>query len=144
MDYYVKKQADSLENPSSGKVFSTIQQAADAALPGDTVWIGEGVYREWVRPRRGGSDSLHPITYRNIPGERAVISGAEEIADWAPCGNDIWKALLPAALSWKRRTADCPWPMRTAPCRCIFAIISTSAGPDPTRRKQVRWRRILQ
>ena len=79
MDYYVKKQAGPSEDASPQNSFSTIQQAADIALPGDTIWIGEGIYREWVRPRRGGSDGLHRITYRNIPGERAVISGAEEI-----------------------------------------------------------------
>lgn len=55
MDYYVKKQTAPLENESPGKVFSTIRQAAELARPGDTIWIGEGVYREWVRPRCGGS-----------------------------------------------------------------------------------------
>lgn len=98
MDYYVKKQAGPSEDASPQNSFSTIQQAADIALPGDTIWIGEGIYREWVRPRRGGSDSLHRITYRNIPGERAVISGAEEITGWISCGEDIWKTVLPEDL----------------------------------------------
>lgn len=95
MDYYVKRPTVPLGDESSGKVFSTIQQAAELARPGDTIWIGEGVYREWVRPRRGGSDDLHRIVYRNMPGEQAVISGAEEITHWDACGSDTWKAVLP-------------------------------------------------
>lgn len=93
MDYYVKKQGK-----LGGNTFSTIQQAAEKALPGDTVWIGEGVYREWVRPRRGGSDEFHRIVYRNMPGETAVISGAEEISNWVLDESDVWTAVLPGEL----------------------------------------------
>lgn len=98
MDYYVTKSAGPRQLGTQEFPFSTIQQAAELAAPGDTVWIGEGVYREWVRPRRGGADEAHPITYRNLPGEHPVISGAEPVRDWVPSGEHIWKAVLPGEL----------------------------------------------
>jgi len=95
MDYYVSKQAGSVETGTASCPFSTIGQAAAAAAPGDTVWIGEGIYREWVRPRNGGTDEAHRIAYRNMPGEKAVISGAEVINNWVSCGDGVWKAVIP-------------------------------------------------
>lgn len=95
MDYYVSKKAGAVQDGTEQKPFSTIGQAAQKAATGDTVWIGEGIYREWVCPENGGSDEEHRITYRNIPGERAVISGAELIQNWVSLGDDIWKAVIP-------------------------------------------------
>lgn len=95
MDYYVSKKAGAVQDGTEQKPFSTIGQAAQKAAAGDTVWIGEGIYREWVCPENGGSDEEHRITYRNIPGERAVISGAELIQNWVSLGDDIWKAVIP-------------------------------------------------
>lgn len=98
MDYFVKQKTGSRELGTAAEPFSTIQQAAELAKPGDTVWIGEGVYREWVRPRRGGLDEDHRIVYRNLPGERATVSGAEPVSDWTACGGNVWKATLPNAV----------------------------------------------
>lgn len=98
MDYYVKKQETSRETGTREEPFSTIRQAAEIAAPGDTVWIGEGVYREWVRPQRGGLDENRRIVYRNLPGERAVVSGAEPVSGWIACGENVWKASLSNAV----------------------------------------------
>lgn len=58
----------------------TISRAADLAMPGDTVLVREGVYRERVAPPRGGKPGK-PITFRAAPGERVVIKGSEH---WTP------------------------------------------------------------
>lgn len=98
MDYYVRKKTGSRELGTGAEPFSTVQQAAELAAPGDTVWIGEGVYREWVRPRRGGLDEECRIVYRNVPGERAMISGAEPLSGWISCGEKVWKTSLSNSL----------------------------------------------
>ena len=68
--------------------FRTITRAAQAALPGDTVSVHEGVYREWVNPPRGGTADA-PITYQAAVDpdgrfEPVTISGAEVVTDWRP------------------------------------------------------------
>lgn len=98
MDYYVSKKAGAVQDGTEKKPFATIGQAAQKAIAGDIVWIGEGIYREWVCPENGGSDEEHRITYRSIPGERAVISGAELVQNWTSQGEDIWKAVIPGAV----------------------------------------------
>ncbi len=95
MDIYVSKSAKSIENGTKEYPFSTIGQAASIAQPGDTVWIGGGIYREWVSPENGGSDEEHRIAYRGIPGETAIISGAEVIENWKQIGEDLWTATIP-------------------------------------------------
>ncbi|MCA9149008.1 MAG: hypothetical protein KDA92_06915, partial [Planctomycetales bacterium] len=58
----------------------TIQRAAELALPGDTVLVHAGVYRERVAPARGGRAG-RPIIYRAAAGERVIIKGSEV---WTP------------------------------------------------------------
>lgn len=85
--------------------FRTINRAAQAALPGDTVTVHEGVYREWVNPPRGGTVDA-PITYQAAVGpdgrfESVTISGAEVVTDWRPHpGGEgrVWVAQVPNAL----------------------------------------------
>jgi hypothetical protein len=53
--------------------FRTIGHAASMTRPGDTVWIGEGVYRESVTVTGGNAEAW--ISFRRIPGERPVLEG---------------------------------------------------------------------
>ncbi|MFP4433971.1 MAG: right-handed parallel beta-helix repeat-containing protein [Planctomycetota bacterium] len=57
----------------------TISRAAELAGPGDCVRIGAGVYRECVRPTRGGDGPEAVITYQAVDGEEVVITGGEII-----------------------------------------------------------------
>ena len=85
--------------------FRTINRAARAALPGDTVTVHEGVYREWVNPPRGGTADA-PITYQAAVGpdgrfEPVTISGAEVVTGWRPhpgAEGRVWVARVPNAL----------------------------------------------
>lgn len=45
------------------RAYRTIQSAADAAKPGDTVLIDAGVYREWVKPSVAGTEEAS-VTFR--------------------------------------------------------------------------------
>ena len=85
--------------------FRTINRAAQAAMPGDTVAVHEGVYREWVNPPRGGTADA-PITYQAAVGpdgrfEPVTISGAEVVTDWRPhpgAEGRVWVTQVPNAL----------------------------------------------
>lgn len=75
-----------LADGSAEAPFRTIDRAAQAAMPGDTVAVHAGVYREWVNPPRGGTVDA-PITYQAAVGpdgrfEPVTISGAEVVTDW--------------------------------------------------------------
>lgn len=73
------------QNPGSRDLpFRSIQAAAELAMPGDTVLVHQGVYRERVAPPRGGEEG-RPITYEAVAGEDVVIRGSER---WAPA----WEA----------------------------------------------------
>ena len=76
----------------------TIDRAAARARPGDTVVVHAGVYREWVRPRRGGSSDARRITYEAAPGEHVVIKGSEQVNGWEPAGGTVWRVSVPNAL----------------------------------------------
>ncbi len=75
--------------------FRTIQHAADLAQPGDVVTVHEGVYRERVRPPRGGTSDKKRITYQAAAGEKVVISGSEIVNNWERVTNDTWRVTIP-------------------------------------------------
>lgn len=89
--------SDALEG-SENAPFRTISRAARIAMPGDTVLVHQGIYREWVRPPRGGRGPARRITYAAAPGERAVIKGSEHIGSWEPYPDGTWCATLPNSL----------------------------------------------
>lgn len=85
-------------DPGAGskvRPFSTIGQAVSIAQPGDTVIVHAGVYREWVKPVRGGGDEEHRITFRAASGEEVYIKGSERISTWTPEGEGVWRVELP-------------------------------------------------
>lgn len=73
----------------------TISQAARFAEAGDTVIVHEGVYREWVKPARGGSSDICRITYKAADGEKVIIKGSEQITSWENVEGTVWKVVLP-------------------------------------------------
>ena len=91
-EWHVASGGDDRNEGSPAAPFRTIQRAADAAWPGDTVTVHEGVYRERVNPPRGGESETRRIVYRAAPGEQAVVTGSEPVGGWARVTNDTWKA----------------------------------------------------
>ena len=61
--------------------FKTIGRAAELLEPGERVLVASGVYREWVRPARGGTDPEHIISYEAAPGADVVVKGSESSAE---------------------------------------------------------------
>ncbi len=54
-----------------------------------------GVYREWVKPPRGGTSEGKRIVYRAVPGEEVIIKGSEVIKGWKRFRGDVWKVIIP-------------------------------------------------
>jgi alpha-N-arabinofuranosidase len=63
-------------------------------VAGDVCTVHAGTYREWVRPRRGGTSDATRITYRAAPGEDVTLKGSEKITSWVKAGA-MWKAVVP-------------------------------------------------
>ncbi|MDB5106331.1 MAG: hypothetical protein JWP91_4020 [Fibrobacteres bacterium] len=82
-------------NPGTSALpFKTIQKAADVMQPGDTAMIRGGIYRESIKPPRGGTDEKTRITYRAFPGETPIIKGSEPVKTWVAQSGGVWKADL--------------------------------------------------
>ena len=64
--------------------FRRIQQAADIAEPGTKVLIHGGVYRECVRPAKGGTDPEHMISYEAAGDGEVLIKASEKVTDFFP------------------------------------------------------------
>ncbi len=83
--------------------FQSVSHAAKIARPGDTVTVHAGIYRESVRPARGGTGPDEMITYQAAPGEEVILRGSKVFSpEWQPAypdhrgGDGLVKAELPA------------------------------------------------
>jgi hypothetical protein len=77
---------------TSEQPFRTIGKAAEVLQPGQRAVIATGIYRECVRPARGGTGPDQMISYEAAPGATVVVKGSEVLKDgWQRCtsGNTI-------------------------------------------------------
>ena len=96
--YHVAKTGSDHGPGTAVAPFLTIGRAAAIAVPGDTVLVHEGEYREWVRPRFGGLSDTRRITYAAADGEHVTIKGSERVLGWQAQGRGVWRADLPSAM----------------------------------------------
>lgn len=105
--YYVDQahpQAADTNPGTSERPFATLNRAAQVLQPGERVVVAAGVYREWVRPARGGSGPDRMISYESAPGAQVVLKGSREFKPlWQPspaaAGEAaVWQAPLDPAL----------------------------------------------
>lgn len=95
-EYHVSAEKGAADGDGSkGKPFKTISAAAAVAMPGDTVTVHAGVYREEIDPPRGGESDEKRIVYQAAEGARVVIKGSEPVKGWVRVENDTWKLTLP-------------------------------------------------
>ncbi|MBW6458897.1 MAG: DUF1565 domain-containing protein, partial [FCB group bacterium] len=94
-EFLVSKIGNDRHDGSLAKPFLTISRAVQSAMPGDTITVHEGIYREWVNPLRGGENEQKRIVYRTAPGEKVEIKGSEQIKSWKHVKNGVWKVTLP-------------------------------------------------
>ncbi|MGN6196002.1 MAG: right-handed parallel beta-helix repeat-containing protein [Ginsengibacter sp.] len=93
--YHVSVNGDDHNNGSLSKPLKTISAAANLAMPGDTVLVHAGTYREQITPPRGGNSNSERIVYEAAAREKVVIKGSEIIKGWKKLDNDTWAVKIP-------------------------------------------------
>lgn len=93
MKYYVSTKGKRNGNGSYENPFQKINDAAAVAQAGDEVIVAPGIYREYVNPRKGGTEG-NPVIYRSQEPGKAIISGAEEIKDWEKYSGNTWRVKI--------------------------------------------------
>jgi alpha-L-arabinofuranosidase len=96
--YHVSVDGLDTNDGSGARPLRTISAASKLAMPGDTVVVHAGVYRERIAPPRGGTSNVDRITYRAADGEAVVIKGSEPVKGWEKVDNDAWKVVIPNGL----------------------------------------------
>lgn len=96
-EYHVSPDGNDAAKGTAEAPFRTINHAAQLALPGDTVTVHNGVYREWINPLNGGECEGKRILYRVAEGERADVKGSEIVGGWTreKKNRQVWKVVLP-------------------------------------------------
>ena len=82
--YYVDNNSPTASDSGPGNAarpFRTINQAALVLQPGERVLIASGIYRECVRPVRGGTGPTEMISYEAAPGAKVIVKGSEVLKD---------------------------------------------------------------
>ena len=92
---YVAKNGNDNNAGTTTAPYLTINRAAQLAQPGDTVVVRAGLYRETVKPARGGTDETHRITYTTARDGDVVIKGSEEVNTWVQHSGNVWRVTLP-------------------------------------------------
>ncbi|NLP10369.1 right-handed parallel beta-helix repeat-containing protein [bacterium] len=93
-EYHVSVRGSDANEGSPARPLKTIQAAALRALPGDTITVHAGTYRERVNPVRGGESDHRRIVYRAAPGETVHLKGSEIVSEWTRVKGGVWKKIL--------------------------------------------------
>lgn len=101
--YYVDTSHPAASDANPGtkqRPFATINRAAKVLQPGERVVVAGGVYRERIKPARGGAGPDQMISYEAEPGATVVIKGSRVFKpQWQPVRRDgqetgVWQAGL--------------------------------------------------
>jgi hypothetical protein len=82
--YYVDASSAAADDNGPGskeRPFRTIGKAAEVLQPGERVVIASGIYREVVRPPRGGAGPDRMISYEAAEGAKVIVRGSVVVKD---------------------------------------------------------------
>jgi hypothetical protein len=75
-------------------------------MPGDTIFVRGGTYRETVSTPRSGTAKAR-ITIRSYQNEAVTISGTDVIAgSWTAVGNEVYRAAMPWNYQFENESKD--------------------------------------
>ena len=80
-NYYVASGGSDANPGTEERPWASFQKAADTAAAGDTVFIGEGLYRERVLVKNAGAPGKM-ITFKAHPGKSVVLDGTGKDGWW--------------------------------------------------------------
>ncbi|HSU31483.1 MAG TPA: right-handed parallel beta-helix repeat-containing protein, partial [Bryobacteraceae bacterium] len=132
--YYVDNNSARADDNGPGTLespFRTINKAAQVLQPGERVVIASGVYRECVRPLRGGTGATRMISYEAAPGAKVFIKGSEVLKEgWQEKAVSIFRrmpnaqaAAAPEVTTWEHELTEAMFPDAYNP----FALPSAPA-----------------
>jgi hypothetical protein len=88
--YYVDGNSANASDAGPGtkeRPFRTIGKAAEVLQPGERVVVAEGIYREVIRPPRGGTGPDRMISYEAAEGAKVIVRGSAVIKEgWRQSG----------------------------------------------------------
>ena len=89
--------------------FKSISQATAKVVPGDTVILHAGVYRERVLIQASGTERA-PIRFEAAPGEQVVVTGADRLSGWqkAEAERPIYRLAWPHRFNTYSKTMTHP------------------------------------
>jgi hypothetical protein len=89
-DYYVSTTGNDATNDgrSVESPYATIQKAADAAVPGDVVYVLAGTYREQVEIKSNG------VTFRPYGSDEVTLNGADLMLNWTPVAGATYQTTM--------------------------------------------------
>lgn len=98
--WHVSPSGSDANDGSAASPVKTISKAAFYALAGDTVLIGEGVYRERVSPANTGFNDHRRVTYMAAEGEEVWLKGSEVVTGWKRVSksSSVWAVKVPNEL----------------------------------------------
>ena len=108
MIYHVSPQGSDRASGDARHPLRTISRAAALAVPGDTVRVHTGVYREWVKPACSGLSDTCRIVFEAAPGEHPVIKGSEQVTGWVREADGLWRLTLPNSFFGDGNPYDTP------------------------------------
>lgn len=115
--YHVAQRAAGASDNNPGteaKPWRTIGKAAAVLRPGERVIVHDGVYREWIKPARGGASPEAMIGYEAAAGADVVVKGSDE---WTP--------------AWTPTDNRCRPPRAAATWRAALSPDLFAGGPNP-------------
>ena len=83
--FYVAENGDDTNPGNVDQPWCTIQHAAETMVSGDTVFIRDGVYKEFVSTVRDGSSVNGYIAFSAYPGEKPVLDGTDLTTNREAC-----------------------------------------------------------
>ena len=76
--YYVSTTGNDENTGTIDNPWLTIQKAANSTKPGDTVFVREGIYSEFVTILNSGTEDDGYITFKAYPGEKPVLDAKKK------------------------------------------------------------------
>lgn len=86
--------ADDAGPGSKERPFKTLSAAVKQSKSGDTVIIGDGVYREQILIRANGTKPA-PVTFEAAPGAHVVVTGADRLTNWQVMTGRVYQVPWP-------------------------------------------------